>query len=183
MCSALEAMCRRVQTRTTFGSLNSAKGCILSDIASSRIEIEQCRLLTLQAAAFMDTVGNKAARQSIAMIKVAAPNMAQNVFDRAIQAHGGLGTVHCTAYTRTHAHHAVPCHPTDAPPAPPFSSPVDVPLTPVRWSCLCLVPTGVTSDMFLARLWTGVRSLRLADGPDEVHRETVAKFELKRSRL
>jgi acyl-CoA dehydrogenase len=89
--SALEAMTRRVQTRTTFGSQTSVKGGILHDIAESRIEIEQCRLLTLQAAALMDSVGAKAARQSIAMIKVAAPNMAQRVFDRAIQAHGGLG--------------------------------------------------------------------------------------------
>jgi acyl-CoA dehydrogenase len=130
-------MTRRVQTRTTFGSQTSKKGTILHDIAESRIEIEQCRLLTLQAAALMDSVGAKAARQSIAMIKVAAPNMAVRVFDRAIQAHGGLGTLPPTSLaTLNGAQHLLA-----------FSS--------------C---PGVTGDLPLARYWSGVRTLRLADG-------------------
>jgi acyl-CoA dehydrogenase len=126
---SLEAMCRRVLTRVAFGKPLAEQGTIRADIANSRIEIEQARLLTLSAAHLMDTVGNKAARAEIAMIKVVAPNMALRVIDRAIQAHGGA---------------------------------------------------GVSGDFGLAAAWAAVRSLRLADGPDEVHREGIAKLELKR---
>jgi acyl-CoA dehydrogenase len=126
---ALELMCRRVQSRVAFGKPLSAQGTIRSDIATSRMEIEQARLLTLKAAHMMDTVGNKAARAEIAMIKVVAPNVALRVLDRAIQAHGGM---------------------------------------------------GVSQDTFLAAAWANVRTLRLADGPDEVHADAVAKWELKR---
>jgi acyl-CoA dehydrogenase len=128
----LEMMCQQVQTRTAFGTSLAAKGGILHDIAESRIDIQQSRLLTLQAAAMMDLVGNKFARQQIAMIKVAAPLMALRVIDRAIQAHGAK---------------------------------------------------GVCQDTPLASLWALARTLRLADGPDEVHRETIAKIELRRSKL
>jgi acyl-CoA dehydrogenase len=126
---SLEAMCRRVKARVAFGKTISEQGTIRSDIATSRMEIEQARLLVLKAAYMMDTVGNKAARSEIAMIKVIAPNMALRVIDRAILAHGG---------------------------------------------------GGVCDDFFLASLWANVRTLRLADGPDEVHREAIAKLELKR---
>ena len=126
---ALEAMCRRVQARVAFGKPLADQGTIRADIANSRIEIEQARLLTLKAAHLMDTVGNKEARTEIAMIKVVAPNVALNVIDRAIQAHGGA---------------------------------------------------GVSGDFFLADAWAAARTLRLADGPDEVHRETIAKLELRR---
>jgi acyl-CoA dehydrogenase len=125
---ALETMCRRVQSRVAFGKPLAQQGTIRADIAASRMEIEQARLLTLKAAFMMDTVGNKAARGEIAMIKVVAPNVALQVLDRAIQAHGG---------------------------------------------------TGVSQDTFLAAAWANVRTLRLADGPDEVHTETVARWELK----
>ena len=127
---SLEAMCRRVKTRSAFGKTLAEQGTIRADIAQSRIEIEQARLLTLKAAYLMDTVGNKAARAEIAMIKVVAPNMALRVIDRAIQAHGAA---------------------------------------------------GVGSDFGLAAAWAHARTLRLADGPDEVHRETIAKIELQRS--
>jgi acyl-CoA dehydrogenase len=124
---ALEAMCRRTESRVAFGRKISEQGAIRADIANSRIEIDQARLLTLKAAWMMDTLGNKAARADIAMIKVVAPNMALRVIDRAIQAHGG---------------------------------------------------GGVSDDFGLAAAWANSRTLRLADGPDEVHRETVAKLEL-----
>jgi len=127
---ALETMCRRVQSRMAFGKALAEQGTIRADIAMSRIEIEQARLLTLKAADMMDKVGNKTARSEIAMIKVVAPNVALRVLDRAIQAHGGA---------------------------------------------------GVSQDTFLASAWAGVRSLRLADGPDEVHIESIAKWELGRS--
>ncbi len=126
---ALETMCKRVQSRVAFGKPLAEQGTIRADIAVSRMEIEQARLLTLKAAYMMDTVGNKAARSEIAMIKVVAPNVALRVLDRAIQAHGGA---------------------------------------------------GVSQDTFLADAWANVRTLRLADGPDEVHTETIARLELKR---
>lgn len=126
---ALEAMCRRVKARVAFGKPLAEQGTIRADIATSRIEIEQARLLTMKAAHMMDTVGNKAARVEIAMIKVTAPNVALRVLDRAIQAHGGL---------------------------------------------------GVSQDSFLASAWASVRALRLADGPDEVHLESIAKWELQK---
>ena len=126
---ALEQMCRRVQERVAFGKKIAEQGTILKDIADSRIEIDQARLLTLKAAWMMDTVGNKAARSEIAAIKVVAPNVALRVLDRAIQAHGAL---------------------------------------------------GVSQDTDLAYHWANVRTLRLADGPDEVHREQIAKLELRK---
>jgi acyl-CoA dehydrogenase len=126
---ALETMCKRVQTRVAFGKPIAEQGTIRADIAASRMEIEQARLLTLKAAYMMDIVGNKEARAEIAMIKVVAPNMALRVLDRAIQAHGGA---------------------------------------------------GVSADTFLAGAWANVRTLRLADGPDEVHVESIAKSELRK---
>jgi acyl-CoA dehydrogenase len=126
---SLEAMCRRVTTRIAFGKPLAQQGTIRADIADSRIEIEQARLLTLKAAYLMDKHGNKEARSEIAMIKVVAPNMALRVIDRAIQAHGAA---------------------------------------------------GVSDDFGLAAAWAAARTLRLADGPDEVHRETIAKLELRR---
>jgi acyl-CoA dehydrogenase len=124
---ALEAMCRRVQCRTAFGKKLAEMGTVRADIALSRMEIEQSRLLVLKAAHMMDTVGNKVARAEIAMIKVVVPNMALRVIDRAIQAHGG---------------------------------------------------GGVSQEFELASMWANTRTLRLADGPDEVHTEAVAKLEL-----
>jgi acyl-CoA dehydrogenase len=127
---ALELMCVRVQSRVSFGKPLAEQGTIRADIAASRMEIEQARLLTLKAAHLMDTVGNKAARAEIAMIKVVAPHVALRVIDRAIQAHGGA---------------------------------------------------GVSQDTFLASAWAAIRTLRLADGPDEVHVESIAKLELAKS--
>lgn len=127
---ALEAMCARVRSRVAFGKPIAEQGTIRADIAQSRMEIEQARLLVFKAAFMMDTAGNKAARAEIAMIKVVAPNVALRVLDRAIQAHGGA---------------------------------------------------GVCQDFFLSDAWATVRTLRIADGPDEVHTEAVARLELKKS--
>ena len=126
---ALETMTQRVKSRVAFGKPLAEQGTLRAEIAQSRMEIEQARLLTLKAAYMMDTVGNKAARAEIAMIKVVAPNVTLRVLDRAIQAHGGM---------------------------------------------------GVSQDTFLAGAWASVRTLRLADGPDEVHIESVAKQELEK---
>jgi len=126
---ALETMCKRVGSRVAFGKSLAEQGTIRADIAISRIEIDQARLLTFEAAYRMDTVGNKVARSEIAMIKVVAPNVAVRVLDRAIQAHGGA---------------------------------------------------GVSQDTFLAAAWAAERALRLADGPDEVHLEAIAKYELRK---
>jgi acyl-CoA dehydrogenase len=126
---ALETMCRRVLKRTAFGKPLAEQGTIRADIADSRIELDQARLLTLHAAQLMDTVGNKAARDEIAMIKIVAPQAALRILDRAIQAHGAA---------------------------------------------------GVSDDTFLASAWAHTRTIRLADGPDEVHLEAIAKAELKR---
>jgi len=124
---ALDAMCRRVKRRVAFGKPIAEQTVTLERIAESRIGIEQARLLVLKAAYMMDTAGNKVARKEIAMIKVAAPNMALKVIDWAIQAHGGA---------------------------------------------------GVSDDFGLAGMWAGTRTLRLADGPDEVHRNQIGKLEL-----
>ena len=124
---ALELMCKRAMQREAFGKRLSDMGGLRQEIARSRMEIDQARLLTLQAARAMDTVGNKAARTEIAMIKVIAPNIAGRVIDRAVQVHGAL---------------------------------------------------GVSQDTPLAYAWSLIRTLRLADGPDEVHMEQIAKLEL-----
>ena len=126
---ALEMMCKRAKKRVAFGKPIADQGTLRADIANSRIEIEQARLLTFKAAYMMDTAGNKVARAEIAMIKVDAPNMALRVIDRAIQAHGAA---------------------------------------------------GVCGDFPLAEAWANARTLRLADGPDEVHREAIAKNELRK---
>lgn len=126
---ALEQMCKRVQRRTTFGRALASQGVIQDWIARSRIEIEQARLLTMKAAHMMDTVGNKAAKAEIAMIKVVAPSMALKVIDRAIQAFGAA---------------------------------------------------GVSDDFPFAAQWANARTLRLADGPDEVHKAQIAKLELRK---
>jgi acyl-CoA dehydrogenase len=128
---ALELMCKRAQSRVAFGKKLSEQGVTLERIAEARIMIDQTRWLVLNAAYMMDTVGNRAAKAEIAMIKVAAPTMTLKVLDWAIQMHGG---------------------------------------------------GGVSDDFPLAALWAGARTLRLADGPDEVHREQVAKLELSRYR-
>jgi acyl-CoA dehydrogenase len=124
---ALEAMCRRAISRVTFGQPVAMRGNIQDWIAESRIEIEMARLLTLKAAWMMDTVGNRQARTEIAAIKVAAPNVALKVVDRAIQVHGG---------------------------------------------------GGVSDDFHLASAYAHLRTLRLADGPDEVHKLSIARREL-----
>ncbi|WP_280340602.1 acyl-CoA dehydrogenase family protein [Nocardia neocaledoniensis] len=126
---ALELMCERALARVTFGRPIADNANIQDWIAEARIEIEMIRLLTLKAAHLMDTVGNKAARTEIAAIKVAAPNIALKIVDRAIQVHGGA---------------------------------------------------GVTDDFPLAAAWAHLRTLRLADGPDEVHKRTIARQELRK---
>jgi acyl-CoA dehydrogenase len=126
---ALELMCKRAQSRVTFGKPISENANIQDWIAEARIEIEMIRLLTLKAAHLMDTVGNKAAQTEIAAIKVAAPNVALKIVDRAIQVHGG---------------------------------------------------GGVTDDFPLALAWAHLRTLRLADGPDEVHKRAIARQELRK---
>ncbi len=125
---AYEGMCARAFTRVTFGKPIATRGNIQDWIAESRIEIEMARLLTLKAAWLMDTVGNRNARVEIAAIKVAAPNVALKVLDRAIQVFGGA---------------------------------------------------GVTDDFGLARAYAHLRTLRLADGPDEVHKLSIARRELE----
>jgi acyl-CoA dehydrogenase len=124
---ALELMCRRLDSRVAFGRKISEQGVWRERIAESRIRIDTARLLTLKTAWLMDTVGNKRAQSEIAMIKVLAPNVAQQVLDWAIQAYGAA---------------------------------------------------GVSDDFPLAYQWAGNRTLRLADGPDEVHRNAIAKLEL-----
>ena len=124
---ALELMCERAVSREAFGKPLAELGGNYDVIADSRIEIEMCRLLTFKAAYLMDTIGNKAARDAISQIKVAVPNMALRVIDRAIQMHGAA---------------------------------------------------GISQDFPLASLWTSQRTLRLADGPDEVHRRVIARKEL-----
>jgi acyl-CoA dehydrogenase len=124
---ALKLMCERAASRVAFGKPLAQQGVVQQQIAESRIEIEQARLLTLKAAWLIDNVGARGARTEIAAIKVIAPRMALNVLDRAIQVHGGA---------------------------------------------------GVSDDFPLAAMWAGMRTLRLADGPDEVHLRTVARQEL-----
>jgi acyl-CoA dehydrogenase len=124
---ALEAMCRRAVSRVTFGQPIASRGNVQDWIAESRIEIEMARLLVIKAAWLMDTVGNRHARTEIAAIKVAAPNIALKVIDRAIQVHGGA---------------------------------------------------GVSDDFTLAWAYAHLRTLRLADGPDEVHKMSIARREL-----
>jgi acyl-CoA dehydrogenase len=128
---ALEMLCQRAVQRVAFGRRLSEQGVTLERIAESRIQIDQARWLVLNAAYMMDTVGNRAAKKEIAMIKVAAPAMACRVIDWAIQVHGGA---------------------------------------------------GVSQDFMLAAAYAGARSLRLADGPDEVHRAQIGKLELSRYR-
>ncbi len=125
----LEKMCDRITSRVAFGRTISEYSTWLDRVAEARIDIEQCRLLTLKAAHMMDTAGNRIARMEIAMIKVAAPNMALRIIDNAIQAFGGA---------------------------------------------------GVTSDPGLAKAYASMRTLRLADGPDEVHLRTIGRLELGR---
>ena len=125
---ALELMINRAKSRVAFGKPVSEQGVVMHDIAESRAEIEQARLLVLKTAHMMDTVGNKIARKEISMIKVVAPNMATKIIDRAIQVHGG---------------------------------------------------GGVSSDFPLSYAYGHARTLRLADGPDEVHRMSVAKLEMR----
>ena len=125
---ALELMCRRAAARVTFGQPVATRSNVQDWIAESRIEIEMARLLTMKTAWLMDTVGNKHARTEVAAIKVAAPQVALKVIDRAIQVHGG---------------------------------------------------GGVSDDFPLASMYAHMRTLRLADGPDEVHKMTIARHELR----
>ena len=127
--AALESMCKRLMARKAFGKELVRHPVWQERIADARINIEMTRLLTLKAAKMMDDVGNKVAKNEIAMIKVAAPIMALKIIDDAIQAYGGA---------------------------------------------------GVTTDPRLAQAYAGMRTLRLADGPDEVHRLTIARNELKK---
>jgi acyl-CoA dehydrogenase len=126
---ALELMCKRLLTRVAFGKRIAEHNVWQQRVADARINIEQCRLLTLKAAYMMDTVGNKVARAEIAMIKVAAPRMALQIIDDAMQAFGGGGVSQATP---------------------------------------------------LASMWAGVRTLRFADGPDEVHKNQLARLELRK---
>jgi alkylation response protein AidB-like acyl-CoA dehydrogenase len=126
---ALELMCKRLMSRVAFGKEIVRHNVWQQRIADARIDIEQCRLLTLKAAYMMDTVGNKVARAETAMIKVAAPHMALRVIDDAIQAFGAA---------------------------------------------------GVSGDFPLSAMYAGIRTLRLADGPDEVHRNQIARLELQK---
>ncbi|WP_439955777.1 acyl-CoA dehydrogenase family protein [Nocardia sienata] len=128
---ALELMCARADSRTTFGRKVSERANIRDWIAEARIDIEQARLLTLKTAWMMDTVGNKEARTEIAAIKIAAPVMALRIVDRAIQVYGAA---------------------------------------------------GVTEDFPLASMYAHLRTLRIADGPDEVHKLTIARAELGKAR-
>ncbi|MGB3331545.1 MAG: acyl-CoA dehydrogenase family protein [Mycobacterium sp.] len=128
---ALELLCKRAQSRVAFGRPVSDNANIRDWIAEARIDIEMIRLLTLKTAYLMDTVGNKAAQVEIAAIKVAAPNIALKIVDRAIQVHGA---------------------------------------------------GGVTEDFPLAGFWAHLRTLRLADGPDEVHMRAIARQELRKYR-
>jgi acyl-CoA dehydrogenase len=124
---ALEKMCRRLQSRTTFGAPLAEQSVWRERIAESRIMIDQCRLLSLLAAEKMDKAGNKHARREIAMIKVAAPKMLCQVVDWAIQAHGAA---------------------------------------------------GITTDFELSFQYARARVMRIVDGPDELHRNQIAKLEL-----
>jgi acyl-CoA dehydrogenase len=126
---ALELMCKRLKSRVAFGKPVAEQSVWHERIAEARIGIDSARLLTLKAAYMMDTVGNKAAKAEIAMIKVLAPNVAQQVIDWAIQAHGG---------------------------------------------------GGVCQEFPLASMYAHNRTLRLADGPDEVHRAQIGKLELRK---
>jgi acyl-CoA dehydrogenase len=126
---ALELLCRRALSRTTFGRPLAQRSNVMDWIAEARIELEMVRLLTLKTAWMMDTVGNKAAAVEISAIKVAAPNVALRIIDRAIQIHGG---------------------------------------------------GGVSDDFPLASMYAHLRTLRLADGPDEVHKMTIARRELRK---
>jgi acyl-CoA dehydrogenase len=126
---ALELLCRRAHSRSPFGKTLAEQGVVQQWVADARINIDQARLYTFYTAWLMDTAGNKAARTEISGIKVAIPNMALEVIDHAIQAHGAM---------------------------------------------------GVSQDTPLARMHAWIRALRFADGPDEVHRQSIARRELRR---
>lgn len=128
---ALSALCKRADERVAFGKALSDQGVIRAQIAQSRLDINQARLLTHQAAQLIDQHGNQAARHVVGMIKIVAPTMAQGVIDRAIQVHGGM---------------------------------------------------GLSQDTFLAHAYAWARILRLADGPDEVHQASLARYEIKKQR-